>query len=108
MTAAKRNAASSVQSPAVPSNDRQAILHRDFRRDLTHWIGAQPRIALRIMRLIEDILRDPLSGVDKPETLKYQMSGALSRRITDEDRLVYTVSQTAVLFLVARWHYERR
>jgi toxin YoeB len=108
MAAAKRRALAPAQPPAVPDQERQAILHRDFRRDLTHWIGSQPRIALRIMRLMEEILRDPMGGVGRPEALKHDMSGNMSRRITDEDRLVYIVSHTAVLFLVARWHYGRR
>lgn len=108
MTAAKRRPSQPVPSPAPSNHEREAILHRDFRRDLTYWIGSQPRIALRIMRLMEEILRDPAAGVGRPEALKHDMSGNLSRRITDEDRLVYIVSHTAVQFLVARWHYGRR
>lgn len=57
---------------------------------------------------MEEILRDPMAGVGRPEALKHNASGSLSRRITDEDRLVYIVSHTAVQFLVARWHYGRR
>lgn len=105
MTAAKRRNPPPAQSPAVSHQERQAIVHRDFRRDLTYWIGFQPRIALRIMRLMEEILRDPLAGVGRPEALKHDMAGSLSRRITDKDRLVYIVSNTAIQFLVARWHY---
>jgi toxin YoeB len=108
MTAAKRRGTPHVQSAAAPDAERQAIVHRDFRRDLTYWIGSQPRIALRIMRLMEEILRDPMAGVDRPEALKHQWSGSLSRRITDEGRLVYIASHTAVQFLVARWHYGQR
>src|SRR5687768_16358898 len=98
MTAAKRRAPRPSQSPAVPDSERQAILHRDFRRDLAYWIATHPRTALRIMRLIEEVLRDPQAGVGKPEALKHDMAGHLSRRITDEDRLVYIVSETAVQF----------
>jgi toxin YoeB len=60
------------------------------------------------MRLMEEILREPMTGVGRPEALKHDLSGALSRRITDEDRIVYIATQTAVQFLVARWHYDRR
>jgi toxin YoeB len=108
MTAAKRRRPKPVSSPAVAAEDRQAILHRDFRQDLAHWIGTQPRIALRIMRLMEEILREPMAGAGRPEALKHNMSGNLSRRITDEDRLVYFVTGTSVLFLLARWHYGQR
>lgn len=57
---------------------------------------------------MEEVLRDPMAGVGRPEALKHNLSGSLSRRITDEDRLVYIVSHTGVQFMVARWHYGRR
>jgi toxin YoeB len=109
MSAAKRNRdREHPKSPAVSEEERQAILLATFRYDLVHWIGADPKTALRIMRLIEEILRDPFSGVGKPEPMKHDMQGQWSRRITEEDRLVYRVRQTAILFSFARGHYSRR
>lgn len=105
MTAARRRPASSVSSPAVSSEGRQAIVHRDFRRDLAWWIGSNPRTALRVMRLVEEIVRDPFVGAGKPEALKHTHHGEWSRRITDADRLVYLVQGAAVYFLGARRHY---
>lgn len=108
MSAAKRrNISRPVESPAVPLDERQAILHRDFRHDLTHWVGFDPRVALRVMRLIEEVIRDPFTGLGKPEPLKYSRHGSWSRRITEEDRLEYSVSHTSVLFRRARYHYRR-
>lgn len=60
------------------------------------------------MRLIEEILRDPFSGIGKPEPMRYDVGGRWSRRITEEDRLVYTVTHVAIYFYRARRHYDRR
>lgn len=107
MTAAKRRTGSHAPSPAAPVEDRQAIVHREFRQDLAWWIASNPRTALRVMRLVEEIVRDPFVGTGKPEALKYRRSGEWSRRITDEDRLVYLVQEAAIFFLAARSHYGR-
>jgi toxin YoeB len=104
---ARRRTTPPAQSPAVPDVERQAILLHDFRRDLTHWIGFDPRLALRIMRLIEDVLRDPISGLGKPEPLRHDSHGQWSRRITDEHRLIYRIRQSGILFMYARGHYGR-
>lgn len=63
------------------------------------------KIALRILDLVETVLREPFTGIGKPEPLKYLSSGTWSRRITQEHRLVYRVSQGRVDFLQARYHY---
>jgi toxin YoeB len=109
MSAARRRPHPSEESPVVPPSERQAILLRDFRRDLTHWIETHPRTALRIMRMIEEILADPLGGgIGKTEPLQHDMAGHWSRRITDEHRMVYRIRTSGVVFAMARWHYGRR
>lgn len=108
MSAAKRRRPRPTnESPAVPPPERQAILLRDFRRDLTYWIETHPRTALRIMRMIEEVLADPGSGIGKPEPLQYDMGGQWSRRITGMHRMVYRIRNFDVLFAMARWHYDR-
>jgi toxin YoeB len=96
-----------VTSPAA-SEERQAILRAAFRADLTHWIESDPRIAVRIMKLIDDVLRSPFSGIGKPEPLRHAPVGLWSRRITREHRIVYEVNPVGVLFNVARGHYGGR
>src|SRR5687767_2754830 len=108
MTAAKRRRTAPAPSPAAFDEDRQAIVLREFREDLAWWIGSNPRTALRVMRLVEEIVRDPFFGTGKPEGLKYADSGNWSRRITDADRLVYLVHGATIYFFSARWHYGRR
>jgi toxin YoeB len=68
--------------------------------------GSNPRTALRVMRLIEEIVRNPFFGTGKPEGLRH--TGEWSRRITDSDRLLYFVEGATIYFLAARWHYGRR
>jgi toxin YoeB len=106
MSGGKRRSPGSQHSPALPTEARQAIVLQQFRQDLTHWIGSEPRTASRIMRLVEEVLRDPFLGVGKPEALKHGLSGRWSRRITDRDRLVYLVKGDAAYFIAARSHYE--
>ena len=68
---------------------REAVFHPEFRDDLRHWVQADRAVALRILQLVEAVLRDPFEGIGKPEALKYVLAGAWSRRITQEHRLVY-------------------
>lgn len=56
--------------------------------DYRHWQTADRGILKRLNRLLEDAARDPDPGIGTPERLKYGVSGAWSRRITDEHRLV--------------------
>jgi toxin YoeB len=89
-----------------PSTHRSAIFHPEFREDLRYWVETDRRTALRVLDLVEAVLRDPFSGIGKPEPLKYLGAGVWSRRITQEHRLVYVVSAERIDFLQARYHYE--
>lgn len=84
---------------------REAVFHAEFREDLRFWIETDRRIALRAFNLIEAILDAPFVGIGKPEPLKYLLAGAWSRRLTQEHRIVYLVSDTKIDFLQARYHY---
>lgn len=75
--------------------------------DYTYWQRADRTLVRRINRLSDDALREPTSGIGKPEALKYGITGAWSRRITEEHRLVYQVSGNDLVVLQARYHYER-
>jgi toxin YoeB len=61
--------------------------------------------ALHVLDLVDAVIRDPFEGPGKPEPLKYVLAGCWSRRITQEHRLVYRVSDEAIDFLQARYHY---
>lgn len=85
--------------------ERDAVFHPEFREDLRYWVKTDRKIALRAMDLAEAILREPFTGIGKPEPLKYLAAGAWSRRLTQEHRIVYLVSKDRVDFLQARYHY---
>jgi len=63
------------------------------------------KTALRAFDLIESIVRDPFQGIGKLEPLKYLLPGTWSRRLTQEHRIVYLVSDDRIGFLQARYHY---
>jgi toxin YoeB len=73
--------------------------------DYTSWLSADRKTLARINKLIEDIRRDPFTGIGKPEPLKYHLPGAWSRRIDEEHRLVYLVTQNEIVVLAARYRY---
>jgi len=72
---------------------------------LRYWVETDRKVALRAFDLIEAIMRDPFTGIGKPEPLKYLASGVWSRRLTQEHRIVYLVSNDRIDFLQARYHY---
>jgi len=84
---------------------RAAVFHPEFREDLRFWVASERKVTLRALDLVEAILRDPFTGIGKPEPLKYLAAGAWSRRLTQEHRLVYVVTKDRVEFLQARYHY---
>lgn len=85
--------------------EREAVFHPEFRDDLRNWMKSDRKMALRVLELVEAAMRDPFSGIGKPEPLQFVLSGCRSRRITQEHRLVYRVSENRIDVLHARYHY---
>jgi toxin YoeB len=76
--------------------------------DYRYWQVTDRKILTRINQLIDDITRDdPFTGIGKPEPLRHHLSGAWSRRINDEHRLVYMVQDDNLVILAARYHYNK-
>lgn len=94
-----------TNNPSSDQSRREAIFQPEFREDLRHWVETDRKVALRALTLIEAILRDPFRGIGKPEPLKHMLSGTWSRRLTQEHRIVYRVSESQIDFLQARFHY---
>lgn len=84
---------------------RIAVFQPEFREDLRHWVETDRKVALRALDLVEAIMRDPFVGIGKPEPLRYLAAGTWSRRLTQEHRVVYLVSDARIDFLQARYHY---
>lgn len=89
----------------VAQKTRLVVFQPELREDLRHWVETDRKVALRALDLLEAIMRDPFVGIGKPEPLKYFAAGTWSRRLTQEHRIVYLVSDTRIDFLQARYHY---
>lgn len=85
--------------------ERITIFHSEFREDLAYWVKIDRKLALRVFDLVEAIIRTPFEGIGKPEPLRYLGSGVWSRRITQEHRIVYVVSDEKIDFIQCRYHY---
>ena len=73
--------------------------------DYLYWQKQDRKMVERINKLIQEVKRDPFSGVGKPEPLKQALSGFWSRRITDEHRMVYRVEGDSLQIAQLRYHY---
>jgi len=72
---------------------------------LNYWITTDAKTAAKIMTLLKDTARTPFKGLGKPERLKHNLSGKWSRRIDDENRLVYEVKENEIVVVSCRFHY---
>ncbi|UAJ78955.1 Txe/YoeB family addiction module toxin [Leifsonia sp. ZF2019] len=84
---------------------RELAFDRHGWDDYCYWQTEDRKTLKRINQLIQDVLRDPFTGIGKPEPLKHVLSGAWSRRIDDSNRLVYYVTDSHIVVLQAREHY---
>jgi len=73
--------------------------------DYQHWVKTDKKTLKRVNDLIRDAQRDPFDGLGKPEPLKHALAGCWSRRITNENRMVYRAEQDALLIALLRYHY---
>jgi toxin YoeB len=71
------------------------------------WQAQDRKVLKRINLLIQDVMRNRNEGIGKPEPLKHDFAGYWSRRITDEHRLVYKVTDDEVRIAACRYHYGR-
>ena len=75
-------------------------------KDYLFWHATDRKMLNRINKLIIEISRNTHEGVGKPERLKGNFSGWLSRRINLEHRLIYSITDDAVIIIACRYHYE--
>ena len=73
--------------------------------DYQYWQRQDRKMVERIDKLIKEVQRDPFAGIGKPDPLKHALSGFWSRRITDEHRLVYRVTEDALEIAQLRFQY---
>jgi toxin YoeB len=70
-----------------------------------YWQKQDRKILERTNKMIQEIKREPFSGIGKPEPLKHALSGYWSRRITDEHRMVYKVQEDTLYIAQLCYHY---
>ena len=73
--------------------------------DYLYWQRTDKKTLKRINQLIKKIQRTPFEGIGKREPLKHSLSGYWSRRINDEQRIVYKVDNAAMFIAQLRYHY---
>ena len=73
--------------------------------DYLYWQETDPKIVARINELLKDVVRNPFSGIGKPEPFKHEFKGYWSRRINAKHRLIYRPTEGQILIAQARFHY---
>ncbi len=85
--------------------DRQLAWDVDAWEDYLCWQQTDKQILKRLNDLIRNCLQTPFGGIGKPESLKANLRGYWSRRITGEHRLVYWVDDNHLTIIQCRFHY---
>lgn len=75
--------------------------------DIDYWKkSGNKTIQKRITKLLQNMSKTPIAGLGKPEQLKHELTGYWSRRITEEHRIVYTLSENKIKVISLRFHYK--
>ena len=84
---------------------RKIVFVDDALNELNDYKFSQPKLVFKVFELITDIDKTPYTGLGKPEPLKGSLHGYWSRRVSDEHRLVYKVSESEITVFSCRSHY---
>ncbi len=74
--------------------------------DYLYWQTQDRKTLKRINALIQDTMRNPFTGIGKPEPLRENLNGFWSRRIDEQNRLVYAVENADLAIVACRYHYD--
>ena len=75
-------------------------------QDFSSWLTEDKKTLNRILKLLEDIQRNGYRGIGKPEQLSGNLSGYWSRRIDDDNRIVYRIQQDIIEIVQCGSHYQ--
>lgn len=84
---------------------RELVFSKQAWEDYQHWLATDLKQVRRINQLIREIMREPFSGIGKPEPLKHAFQGWWSRRIDGEHRIVYKIASDQLWIAQLRYHY---
>jgi toxin YoeB len=81
------------------------------KKDLEFWTKSGNKSVLKkISELLRSIQENPYEGIGKPEPLKYGLTGLWSRRINQEHRMIYEITEENTIeildILSLKGHYE--
>ncbi|ACB51056.1 putative addiction module toxin, Txe/YoeB [Crocosphaera subtropica ATCC 51142] len=85
---------------------RNIVFDSQAFKQFNQWATENKKLYKKIVQLIDDTLRHPFSGLGKPEPLKHSLKGYWSRRINDEHRLIYKVTETDIIIISCKFHYD--
>jgi toxin YoeB len=85
---------------------RLIAFHQTAFDDFSEWAKTDKKLFERPRRLISETAQSPFEGIGKPEPLKHELKGYWSRRLTDEHRLVYKVTDEQIIIISCKYHYE--
>ncbi|MEO8147310.1 MAG: Txe/YoeB family addiction module toxin [Bacteroidia bacterium] len=84
---------------------RKLAFEPDAFKEFQNWILTDKKTTAKIFDLLEEIFREPFKGKGKPEPLKHLFKGYWSRRINDEHRLIYKVTDDEIIIISCKHHY---
>ena len=74
-------------------------------QDFLLWMREDRKTAKKIASLLADIERNGNEGLGKPESLKGNLSGYCSRRISEKDCLIYRFDETTIYIAACKGRY---
>lgn len=86
--------------------DRKLTFTAQGWKSYSAWLATDRAVLRSANRMIDAALRDPFEGIGKPEPLRHHLAGHWSRRITQEHRLIYYVTDTEIVVVQVGSHYE--
>ena len=84
---------------------RIIAFHQEGFEQYSEWAKIDKKLFERVHRLIMETAKNPFDGIGKPEPLKANLKGYWSRRINDEHRLVYKVTEEQIIVVACKYHY---
>lgn len=84
---------------------RIIAFHQNAFEQYNEWAKTDRKLFERLHRLISETAKNPFDGIGKPEPLKADLKGYWSRRINDEHRLVYKVTEAQIIIVGCKYHY---
>ncbi|MCX6350477.1 MAG: Txe/YoeB family addiction module toxin [Bacteroidetes bacterium] len=84
---------------------KQVLFEASALEDLYFWAKTDLKLLKKIVELLDAIQKNPFEGIGKPEMLKHELKGFWSRRIDNEHRLIYKITDEAIVVIACRYHY---